>query len=63
MRLPCEKCESTEKLNRDMPYSLCALCLCGFVVNIFSTEFDTLPTLGLGNRIKLNLLNYEHFTN
>ncbi len=29
-----EKCESTEKLNRDMPYSLCALCLCVFVVNI-----------------------------
>ena len=32
MRLPGEKCESTEKLNRDMPYSLCALCLCVFVV-------------------------------
>ena len=32
MRLPGENCESTEKLNRDMPYSLCALCLCVFVV-------------------------------
>ncbi len=31
MRLPCE---STEKLNRDMPYSLCALCLCVFVVKL-----------------------------
>ncbi len=34
MRLPGEKCESAEKHNRDMPYSLCALCLCVFVVKL-----------------------------
>ena len=29
-----EKCESTKKLNRNMPFSLCALCLCVFVVKL-----------------------------